>query len=337
MPINEERLTRSLYASACLIIVAWGVRAASHVILILLISLFLAYVMVPFPRWLIKRYKIQMRPALGMTVALVAVLYLVFSSLLFEAGLRIMVRLPSYEVHFTALYQQVTTFLNSHGTHFGTIPPVGFLSADRVAGYAVHILPAAMGLFSDRLLIWLLSLLFLVEIVEVEESKQSSFSAALIYYGADIERYIGIQAKTGAITALANFLVLFALGVDLPILWCVLYFFLQFIPSLGFIIALVPPTLLTLLVFGWKRALVVGGALILTQLFSDYILQPMFMKKGLHVSLLEIMLSLVAWGSLLGVWGGVLGIPLTLALRKFVFGPPKLEEPTPSTNLVLSN
>jgi AI-2 transport protein TqsA len=318
MPKIEERLPRLLVSAACIVIIAWGIKAASHILLIILISLFLAYVMVPFPRWLIKRHKVSKHVALGMTVALIAFLYLFFSSLLFGVGIHMMVRLPSYEEHFTALYQQVTTYLNSHGTHFASLPAAGFLSADRVAEIAIKVLPGAIGLLSDRLLSWLLCLLFLVEIVELEGSKRSPLAAVLIHYGDDVQRYIGIQAKTGAITMLANFTLLFALGVDFPIVWCFLYFFLQFIPSLGFIIALVPPTLLALLVLGWKRALLVAGGLLLTQLLSDYLLQPMFMKKGLHVSLFEVMMSLVIWGSLLGPWGGILAVPLTLALRKFI-------------------
>ena len=318
MPKNEERLPRALLGTACIVIIAWGIKAASHILLLVFIALFLAYAIVPFPRWLIKRHKVRTHTALGMTVALVIACYLFFSSLLFMTGIRMMARLPSYEVHFTELYTRIVGFLNSHGTHFASLPSAGFLSADKVAEFAIKILPTAVGVFSDRLLLWLLCLLFLIEIVELEESKRGPLARGLLHYGSDVQRYIGIQAKTGAITTLANFALLVALGVDFPILWCSLYFFLQFIPSLGFIIALIPPTLLALMVLGWKKAFLVAGGLLLTQLLSDYILQPMFMKKGLHLSLFEIMMSLIIWGSLLGPWGGILAVPLTLTLRKFI-------------------
>lgn len=51
---------------------------------------------------------------------------------------------------------------------------------------------------------------------------------------------------------------------------------------------------------------------------ASFPLQNNRLKKGLHVALLEMMLSLVVWGFLLGPWGGVLAVPLTLALRQFV-------------------
>jgi predicted PurR-regulated permease PerM len=47
----------------------------------------------------------------------------------------------------------------------------------------------------------------------------------------------------------------------------------------------------------------------------------MLMIKGLHISLLQIMLSLMVWGFLLGPAGAVLAIPLTLALRRYIEKP----------------
>lgn len=182
------------------------------------------------------------------------------------------------------------------------------------------ILPTAAGVLSDRLLVWLLSLLFLMEIAEHEESKRGPFAAVLAHYGGDVQGYIAIMAKTGAITALANFVLLLAVGVDFPILWCVLYFFLHFISNLGILLSIVPPALLALIMFGWKRALLVVVGFLITNAVADYVLQPRFMKKGLDISFLDVTISLIIWGFLLGPWGGVFAIPLTLVFRKFIGG-----------------
>ena len=83
--------------------------------------------------------------------------------------------------------------------------------------------------------------------------------------GKDVQRFIGISARTGAMIALANLALLIALGVDFPVLWCVLYFLLQFVPSIGFLIAMVPPAAVALLAFGWKRAMFVVIGMAATQ------------------------------------------------------------------------
>ena len=127
-----------------------------------------------------------------------------------------------------------------------------------------------------------------------------------------------ITAKTAGINALINLVFLILMGVDTPVVWASLYFCLDFIPTLGFVIALLPPTLVTLLMYGWKRALLVAGGLILTNLIVDNVVTPIFMKHAVGISFLEITLSLVGWAFLLGLTGAILAIPLTLALRKFV-------------------
>jgi len=113
-------------------------------------------------------------------------------------------------------------------------------------------------------------------------------------------------------------------GIDCLFLWwawCFLYFLLQFIPNIGFVIALVPPNLIAVLILGWKNALLIAGGLILAQMVGDYVVRPMLMKKGQNISFLEIMLSLVIWSFLLGPPGAILSIPLTLALRRAIKRP----------------
>jgi len=45
------------------------------------------------------------------------------------------------------------------------------------------------------------------------------------------------------------------------------------------------------------------------------VLNPRLLKQGANISFLEIMLSLMVWGTLLGFWGSILAIPLTLVLK----------------------
>ena len=142
---------------------------------------------------------------------------------------------------------------------------------------------------------------------------------------------MAVTAKTAGINALLNLVFLLVMGVDTPVAWSFVYFFLDFIPTLGFVIALIPPTFVTLLMYGWKRALLVAGGLILTNLIVDNVITPIFMKHAVDVSFLDITLSLVSWAFLLGLTGAILAIPLTLAWRKFVAK--NADEPRPALNL----
>jgi len=323
LPSPQQRL---LQGAAFIVIVAWGIREASHILYLILIALLFAYVVLPFPRWLIRRFRLRQSSAIALTLVLWALIWVVIWVGLFEASQQLMAKLPIYVERIRILQGRIDVFLSAHGvqsTHDSVKNLYGF---DRIVGLARAMLPMLIGFFSDRLMVFLLGLGFLVEMTYLDSGKSSLFARKLIYYGTDVQHFIAISAQLGAIIALANLALLAVLRVDLAFIWCVLYFFLQFIPNIGFVIALAPPSLMALLMLGWKKALLVLGGLILLQMLGDYVVKPLLMNKGLKISFLEIMLSLVIWGFLLGLVGAILAIPLTLALRRAIERPFTEEE-----------
>jgi len=326
LPLRQQRVMRVLQAAAYVVLVAWGIRTTSHILFLVLLSLLFAYVFLPFPKWLMHRLRLSQSWALVLTVVLWAVIWFTITIALFEAGHRLMVKLPIYEQRISCLCRQIAVFLSAHGIQFTSDSVKNLYDSNRIIGFAREVLPLLVGFFSDRLLTFLLGLGFLIEMTYVDSDKSSLFGRKLVYYSKDVQSFVAISAQGGAINALANLILLLVLGVDLSFVWCFLYFFLQFIPSIGFVIAIVPPSLMALLMLGWKRALLVAGGLFLTQMVVDYAVKPMLMNKGLHISFLEIMLSLVIWGFLLGLAGAILAIPLTLAIRRAIENPFAEEE-----------
>jgi AI-2 transport protein TqsA len=327
---NDQSVMRVLQAAAFVVVVAWGIKAASHILSVILIALLLTYAILPFPKWLMRRFRLRKGFAILLTAVLVLVLHFVMSIALVEGGLRMRDRLPMFEEHTRAMYERVTGFLSAHGVQSADLLK-NLYSADRIVELSKMILPGLVSLVSDRFLVALLAIIFLAEMVESEGPRATRLARHLAYYGGDVQRFIAISAQTGGINALANLVILVALGVDFAVVWCFLYFFLHFIPNLGFLLSIIPPSLVALVTLGWKRALLVAGCLILTEMLGDYVLKPMMMIKGLHVSMMEIMLSLIVWGFLLGPAGAILAIPLTLVLRRLI-EKPRMEESTAAVN-----
>jgi len=314
---SPSPILQFLLGAACVVIVLWGIGAASSVLGPLLLGILFAYAVVPFPNWLIRRFKLSKGAAIAATVLAVfaSALYLLAS--LDLGSVHVEEKLPVYEQHLTTLYGQVEAFMSSHGMAFPSLSVKAVLTPERLRGLGSVILPEAGAIISNGLLVVLLGFLFVIEMIETG-AKPSSLAKHLAYYGSDTRGYVAITAKTAGINALINLGFLLIMGVDTPVVWAFLYFVLDFIPTLGYLIALVPPTLVTLLMYGWKRALVVACGLILTNLIVDNVVTPIFMKEAVDISFLEIMLSLVCWASLLGLIGAILAIPLTLGLKRFV-------------------
>lgn len=318
LPSRQQHL---LQVAAYFSIVAWGIRTASHILSVVLLALLVAYILLPFPRWLMHRFRLRKSLAIVLTAVLVIAFEVATTVVLIEAGSQLQAKLPIYEERITSLDDRVSVFLSAHGVQPGKYSVKNLYSSERIIDFASAEFPTLIGLISDRLLISVLIVIFVITMTYTDDSEAGLLARKLVYYGADAQRFIAITARTGAIIATANLVLLVVVGVDFAVVWCFLYFFCQFIPSIGFVIALVPPSLIALLMLGWKRALLVAGGLILTQMVGDYVISPTLMKKGLHVSFLEIMLSLVIWSFLLGPAGALLGMPLTLAVRRVIERP----------------
>jgi AI-2 transport protein TqsA len=311
-------LLRFLLGAACVVIVMGGIRATSAILGPLLLGLLLAYAVVQFPKWIMRRFKFSKSRAILLTgVAAFAIgLFLLFA--LDLATLRIAQKLPAYERRLAELYGQATVTMNADGLVAPILSIKNVFTPERIHEITRIVLPEAGDILSHGLMVFLLAFLFVVTMVEDIGVMQGPLAERLAYYASDAQRYVAVTAKTSGINTLLNLAFLLAMGVDTPVIWSFLYFFLNFIPTLGFMIALAPPTFVTLLIYGWKRAVLVACGLILSNLIVDNVVSPIFMKHAVDVSFLEITLSLVGWAFLLGLPGAILAIPLTLSLKKFV-------------------
>jgi predicted PurR-regulated permease PerM len=131
----------------------------------------------------------------------------------------------------------------------------------------------------------------------------------------NINKYIAIKTWISLVTGLLATILCIIIGVDYPILWGVLAFALNYIPTIGSFIALIPPVLLTLVQLSPIEALVVLVGYVIINTVMGNILEPKFMGKGLGLSTLVVFLSLIFWGWILGPIGMLLSVPLTITIK----------------------
>ena len=129
----------------------------------------------------------------------------------------------------------------------------------------------------------------------------------------DTQTYIGIKTFTSILTGVLSYFVMAAIGLDFAVLWAVLIFLLNYIPTIGSILATIFPSLLALLQFNELYPFfVVAGGVGLLQILIGNFLEPRLMGKSLNLSPLVIILSLALWGALWGVTGMFLCVPITV-------------------------
>jgi len=129
----------------------------------------------------------------------------------------------------------------------------------------------------------------------------------------DIRLYIGIKVLTSAATGILSYLVLHFVGVDFASFWAVLIFLLNFIPTVGSIVATAFPSLLTLVQFDTLGPFIVTASVLTALQFCiGSLLEPRLLGNRLNLSPIVILLSLGLWGSIWGVPGLFLSVPITV-------------------------
>jgi AI-2 transport protein TqsA len=131
----------------------------------------------------------------------------------------------------------------------------------------------------------------------------------------DTKTYIGIKTLTSLLTGFISFGIMRSVNLDFAIFWALLIFLFNYIPTIGSIVATFFPSILSLVQFPTLGpALVVIIGVSATQVFVGNILEPRLMGTTLNLSPLVILLSLGLWGSVWGIPGAILCVPITVLL-----------------------
>ena len=133
---------------------------------------------------------------------------------------------------------------------------------------------------------------------------------------SQIQRYviakIAINLFAGIFVGLATWI----LGVDFPVIWGILTFFLNFIPTIGSAIVFLFPTLMALIQresLGF--AALTAGVMIVVQTAFFNFLEPLLIGKRLDLNPIIILLSVLFWGYIWGIPGMFIGVPLTAIIK----------------------
>lgn len=147
------------------------------------------------------------------------------------------------------------------------------------------------------------------------QEKRDSIMSILSHAQQDIQTYLWIKTLTSALTGVISYFVLRAVGVDFAIFWAFTIFMLNFIPTIGSIIATLFPAMLALVQFDtFVPFFIVLAAVGSVQLVVGNVLEPKLMGNTLNVSPFVVMMSLTLWGSIWGIAGAFLSVPITVIL-----------------------
>lgn len=319
--LRSQRLSATALSLGILAVIAVGVvlKAAQGVVLPLLIAWLLSYLLAPVVNFLVRRLRI---PA-PLAVSCVVLLFL-FAT--WGVGLVIQQRLLAFAKAFPAYQDKISALY----TYFGQeleIPSTVLHDLDwtpQIGPLLVRTSRFFITFISNAVLV----MIFLVFMLLAKPYANDKLRAALpdragtlIDITNAISNQIGVYLGSLFVISLVTGVLVWGalewLGVEFAFTWGLLAFLLNFIPTLGSIIASIPPILMALVQHYPAVWPVVGIALILLaiQMIMGNIIAPKVFGDRLNLSPVVILLFLVFWGWLWGVTGALLAVPLAAAIQ----------------------
>jgi predicted PurR-regulated permease PerM len=155
------------------------------------------------------------------------------------------------------------------------------------------------------------------KILAIAGHREHDAAVVLDTIGRGIQRYLGVKTLVSFVTGALAYAALVALGVPRALLFGILTFLLNYIPTFGSIIAAIFPTVTALTTYPDQPGVAVGVVVVYLaiNLTLGNFIEPKILGRELNLSPLVIIISVVVWAGLWGPVGTFLAVPLTAGLQ----------------------
>ncbi|MGH7480617.1 MAG: AI-2E family transporter [Longimicrobiales bacterium] len=309
---TRGRLLAVVATTLVIALLKWSAPATAPIAF----ALFFVAVAWPFEQWLERRLP-RWAAFTGTVALLIALLAIFVTGLVWVADI-VTQRSPQYAGRVAELATAARARLGAlglaapeNGLGLGGTLPIADLLDRTMAALALITLTLAF------------TILGLVDVRRVRRALGGSFDDERVdgmLRAADeitrqFVRYVGARTLVGAINGVLAGLFCLIVGLDFALVWGVMTFLLNYVPTVGSIIATIPPVLFALVQFdGFTMPLLILIGLGVLQLVLGNYVDPLVQGHYLRLSPFMVLFSIVFWSWVWGVPGALLGVPITVLI-----------------------
>lgn len=308
-------------------------RLAQPVFFPFFLALLFYFVLSPVLNFLTK-LKIPRAVAVVIIVGLTFLILYLLGLIVYSSGAVFAEELPTYLQKLTDLLNELQTELKLPQTN---IDPLGWLKGldmNRVGSLFLSSAGTVLSFLSTLFLV----LIFLVFMLagkgklntkikaSFERGQATQLTCMVDNIDREIQKYLAIRTAMCLLTGFLTFIILVLFGVRSAVIFGFITFLLNYIPTLGAIIAKILPFIFTLLQFNsFLKAVWVIVILFVLDAVIGSILEPRLLGRGLGLSPLAILFALFFWGWLWGISGMLLAVPMMVILKIIADNVPSLK------------
>lgn len=328
----------NLVAVASFVIIISGLSLASSIVVPFLLAVFIAIIVYPILEMMSKIH-------INRFFAFIILIGICGSGLWFlgnviaGAIVQFSTDLPLYKAKIDIFIDNLIIYAKDQADIDISNNLLSFINLDKLIITTSNLLLQTGSLVTQSFLVFLLLAFILFESqifkqkVEYFAIKDPSTLHIANTFISNLKRYLAIKTISSIATGVIvwGFLILF----DVPhaLLWAVLAFILNYIPTIGSIIAAIPAILVSLAVNDISATLWLTLIYLVVNISIGNFIEPRFLGKGLGISTLVVILSLLFWGFIFGIGGMFLAVPLTMSIKIALDANPR----TKFISILLSN
>ncbi len=287
---------------------------ARSVLIPFVLAIFIYLLISPILDFQILKLKMPRAVAIVTTMLVVLVILALLFFLITQAVQMIYSTASDYSKDFISLTDKVQLMLDDKGIDDKgiDIPGLKKLIKNNITLITTSTLGTIMSLASNIIFVSIF-LIFLIAGRNPHKVRKGIYGAI----DSKVRRYIAIKTVLSLITAFGVWIIFTLFGLKLAVVFAMFVFILNFIPSIGSIIATCLPIPIAVAQFPdhpikIAMVIIIPGAI---QMAIGNIIEPKIMGQGLKLHPVVILLALSFWGLLWGIIGMLLAVPITAAIR----------------------
>lgn len=317
---SKNTINQVLFYFALFVIVISGLKVASEIVVILLLSIFISSILSAFLNFLrdknipnVISYSILL---LAFTGSVFLIVYLVNTSLL-----DFMKSLPVYEEKIKELTLASISLLDQYGIKVNKVEILKLLNFNSLFNFTTELV-GNLGAILSKILLITIGVAFILS-----ESKLFHKKIKLIFrndnqklvsfnlFSHNLQRYFTVKTFTSFLTGFFIYVALLFFEIKNPILWAFVAFLFNFIPVVGSIVASLPAIVISTVAGNYEATIWLIIIYLVINIAISNVIEPKFMGKELGLSPMVIFFSLIFWGWVLGIVGMFLAVPITMTLK----------------------
>jgi len=321
--MHGTRITTVFLGLIVVFIAGVVLRLAKPVLLPFFLAIFLSFILYPILDFL-NRLKIPKAISIFLILIITFLVIYLLGVLFYSSGKTFASEFPKYGQKISSILESLEQRLKLAPFKWDPLAWVGQLDINKISSFLFSSLGTFFSFISNLFLILVFLIFILLGRGNTKLKILSSFSkrrAAKIIevvqnIDSQVQKYLAIKTVVSLVTGGLVTFVLLLFGLDFAVVFGFLTFLLNYIPTVGSIIATAFPVIIAIFQFEslWPALWILLILTVIQQALGGFV-EPKLMGEGLGLSPLVVLFSLFFWGWLWGILGMILAVPIAAMVK----------------------